>query len=277
MGRQRPFLSIWRFFRWQIESRLFDEVIFEWIAESKLAVSRGMTGATGNIYVGLHEYVDMSFLIHVLRSGDTFVDVGANVGSYTVLAAAACEANVISIEPDSQAQLALNRNIEINAIAGRVRVVSTAVGEHVGHVDFTVGLDTTNQVIDVTNPKRKLSRETRTVTLTPLDDVVGKEQPQLLKIDIEGYELCAFKGANRTLSSERLFAIISEGCGEAEVELLSSYGFRRLYYNPHSRKLVESAEGYQSQNAIFVKEKRILEVISRVESAGGFVFEDSAY
>ena len=45
----------------------------------------GMTGATGNVYCGLHEFEDMALVLHALRPRDLFVDVGANVGSYTVL------------------------------------------------------------------------------------------------------------------------------------------------------------------------------------------------
>jgi hypothetical protein len=46
----------------------------------------GMTGATQNIYVGLQEFVDIMLTLHFLRKGDLFLDMGANVGSYTILA-----------------------------------------------------------------------------------------------------------------------------------------------------------------------------------------------
>ena len=73
-----------RFAHWQITARLNDEVIIPWIEGTRLAVKRGMTGATGNIYTGLHDFPEMAFLLHFLRPGDLFYDVGANVGSYTV-------------------------------------------------------------------------------------------------------------------------------------------------------------------------------------------------
>ena len=60
------------------ESRIFD-----WIEGSKLAARNGMTGATGNIYCGLHEFVDMAFLLHLLRPSDLFVDVGAGFLQFT--------------------------------------------------------------------------------------------------------------------------------------------------------------------------------------------------
>jgi hypothetical protein len=68
----------------QIASRFQDEVIVHWIGGTRSA-RRGMTGLTGNIYAGLHEFADMAFLLHFLRPSDVFADVGANVGSYTNL------------------------------------------------------------------------------------------------------------------------------------------------------------------------------------------------
>ena len=80
-----PAGAFWRYGRWQIESRLRPEVEVDWIEGTKLVARNGMTGATGNIYCGLHEFADMAFVIQMLRPGDLFVDIGANIGSYTVL------------------------------------------------------------------------------------------------------------------------------------------------------------------------------------------------
>ena len=93
-------LAIANWLRWQISSSILKmPVIFPWIGQSKLVSERGMTGATGNIYAGLHEFVDMAFCLHLLRSGDLFVDVGANIGSYTVLASKVAGANSVTLEP----------------------------------------------------------------------------------------------------------------------------------------------------------------------------------
>src|SRR5262245_33485687 len=85
---------------WQLRSRLQREVVVPWIADKKLVVRRGMTGATGNVYVGLHEFTDMMFLLHFLRAGDLFLDIGANVGTYTVLASGVSKASTRAFEPD---------------------------------------------------------------------------------------------------------------------------------------------------------------------------------
>ena len=53
-----------------------------------------MIGATGNLFCGLHEIEDMGFVLHFLRSDDIFLDVGVNVGTYTVLAAGVAGSSV---------------------------------------------------------------------------------------------------------------------------------------------------------------------------------------
>jgi hypothetical protein len=81
-----PIKAWQRWLSWQIKSRLRDEVIVPWIGGQLLAVRRGMTGATGNVYAGLHEFADMMFLLHFLRERDLFRDIGANVGTSRLLA-----------------------------------------------------------------------------------------------------------------------------------------------------------------------------------------------
>src|SRR5262249_44533283 len=126
--------------------RLRREIEVSWIEGAKLVACSGMTGATGNIYCGLHEFADMSFLLHLLRPDDLFVDIGANIGSYTVLSSALCRARSIAVEPDPNTIRWLKRNIEVNAIANRVTVVPAALGASAGVVRFTMGRDTTNRV-----------------------------------------------------------------------------------------------------------------------------------
>jgi hypothetical protein len=114
LNRGRPLSTLARFVTWQIASRLRAEIEFEWIEGAKLIVSRGMTGATGNMYCGLHEFAEMGFLLHLLRPNDLFLDVGTNIGSYTILAASVCRARAIAFEPDPDTVRVLRRNIAIN-------------------------------------------------------------------------------------------------------------------------------------------------------------------
>ena len=86
LNRKKPIAGLLRFVDWQIRSRVQGEVTHPWVGGTKLAVRKGMTGATGNIYCGLHEFPDMAFVLHALKTTDVFLDIGANVGAYTILA-----------------------------------------------------------------------------------------------------------------------------------------------------------------------------------------------
>jgi hypothetical protein len=111
LNRGRPLSALGRFAAWQIASRLRPEIEFEWIEGAKLIVRRGTTGVTGNIYCGLHEFIEMGCLVHLLRPDDLFLDLGANIGSYTVLAAGVCRARAIDI-PDAAAPTLIELDVE---------------------------------------------------------------------------------------------------------------------------------------------------------------------
>ena len=250
LSSQRPLNAYWRYVRWQIESRLRDEVVFNWIDGSKLVARNGMTGATGNIYCGLHEFADMAFLLHLLRPGDVFVDAGANIGSYMTLASAVCGARTIAIEPDPEAVGAIKKNIAINKIGDLVTVAECAVGATKGTAQFTIGHDTTNRVASMGDGP------TREVQVLALDDIIGMAQPTLMKLDVEGYEPQVFAGAQRTLEKPSLSAIITETEDVHIRDLLARHGFVRALYAPLTRALMlvdgeERSAG--SNNSLFVR------------------------
>lgn len=62
LSRNRKSNAIKRFVAWQVGSRLVPgPVAINFVNNARLLVSPGMTGATGNIYTGLHEFEDMAF------------------------------------------------------------------------------------------------------------------------------------------------------------------------------------------------------------------------
>lgn len=257
LTRDRPMSAIGRFVRWQIESRLKEEVEFEWIEGSKLIVRNGMTGATGNIYCGLHEFADMAFLLHFLRQGDLFVDVGANIGSYAVLASAVCGAETIAIEPDPVTMGWLKKNIAANSIGEAVTTVEAAVGREAGEVSFTVGLDTVNQVASARH------QNTRKVRVVRLDDLLAGRSPAFIKLDVEGYEAEVIRGASETLKNPSLLAIETESRDEEVLSKLRGEGFVEYGYDPFSRRVSECSG--QASNALFLRGEDV--VARRLSSA----------
>lgn len=261
--------AIFRYLRWQINCRLNPfPIIYKYTEKSKLIVSKGMTGATGNLICGLHEYNDMFFLLHFLRQNDLFIDIGANIGSYTILASGHVEAMTISLEPVPSTFEHLTNNININRIQDRVRALNIALGSTSGKISFTKSLDTMNHV--ATN----LDKDTIDVSVLTLDEILKEERiPALIKIDVEGFETEVINGAKDTLLENELKAIIIElnGCGERygydETKIhntLIKNGFDPYFYEPIQRHLTK-IESFGKLNTIYLRDFEF--VCKRVENA----------
>ena len=247
LTRDAP-LSAWaRFVGWQLKSRVGGEIIVPWIEGQRLAVRRGMRGVTGNIYVGLHEFADMMLPLHFLREGDLFLDIGANVGSYTVLAAGVRRAQVWAFEPDPGTARALRRNIELNGLGTRVLVHELALGEVDGEAAFTTGLDTINRVTT------EAGSATRRVVMRKLDTLIGDALPVMIKMDIEGHEEPAIRGAMGVLGRPSLKVIEIETVSAEIEQTFVAHGFSRYRYDPFTRSLTASAEKGAS-NTVFVRD-----------------------
>lgn len=95
--RHLPFL---RFLRLQIMFALGEaNICLPWFTGLWLPICKGDSGLTGNYYLGLHEFRDMAFTAQLLKPGDLFVDIGANIGSYSFIASGLCKAQSIAFEP----------------------------------------------------------------------------------------------------------------------------------------------------------------------------------
>lgn len=260
-SRNRP-RAIGRFLGWQFRQSLRrrpEKLTF--VEDSVLVVEKGMVGATGNIYTGLVEFDDMSFLLHILQPGDTFVDIGANVGAYTILAAKNAGANVISFEPIPSTFEKLQRNVDANRVQEKVDLRRYGVGDKAGTLRFTITMDAVNHVLrdhEVSN-----GPETVEVPVGTLDELLKDQQPALIKIDVEGFEWPVLNGAGSILASHSLKALIIELNGSGRIygydedkihELLLSHGFIPYSYEPFSRQLKVEPGYYGHNNTIYLKD-----------------------
>lgn len=260
-----------RFLRWQIAARLLPVPHFmPFVGDTVLVTERGMTGATGNWYCGLHEEADMGFVLHVLRPDDLFVDIGANVGSYTVLASGGAGARTVAFEPVPSTHAKLARNVAVNDLGDRVKAHNLGLGARDEVLRFTAGRDTANHVVTGGS-----DAPTVEVRVRRLDDVLEGEVPQVIKLDVEGWEAQVLQGMPATLADPALAAIITEtndsaarydGSGNDQVSgIMQAHGFSAHSYDPLSRKLLP---GGTNRNTIFVRDKDFLQ--ARIEGAPRF-------
>ena len=275
LNRAQKASALWRFAKWQISSRLAPgAVVFDWINGSRFLVKNGETGLTGNIYTGLHEFPDMAYLLHVLRREDLFIDVGANVGSYTLLACAAVGARGYAFEPVPLTHSRLVDNLRLNYLEARVQHPNVGVGSSAGQLVFTSDEDTVNHALSdgesCANPV--------TVDVITLDSALAHESPSLMKIDVEGFEKPVILGGEKTLSNASLHSVIMElngsggryGIDESTIlEMMFDHGFAAYSYEPFQRLLVNlKGKNLDSGNTLFIRDRAYVE--ERVRTASKF-------
>jgi len=259
LGSRHKLRAINNWLAWQVRSRMLTGPhAIPFVGQTRLLVKRGMHGATGNIYCGLHEFADMAFVLHFLRPDDLFVDIGANIGSYSVIAAGVCGARTTAIEPVPATADALAANIALNDLGRLVTVQRCAVGESRGTVRLSTALDCMNHVLNIgeAEPAQEIPQIT-------LDELLDGARPSLLKIDVEGYEYAVLRGARDTLGAPELQAVIVEAngsgkrYGHADEEvfgLLTAEGFSQYHYNAFTRTLSAADQGGRIEgNALFLR------------------------
>jgi FkbM family methyltransferase len=276
LNRGRRANSLLRFIRWQLGSRLVSgPVAVPFVDSTRLLLSRGQAGATGNIYTGLHDLPEMAFILHLLRPDDLFVDVGANVGAYTLLAAGACGARAVAFEPASVAFDTLRASLRLNGIDDRVDARQSAVGDKEGELLFTSGLDAMNHVA-VAGEEGAVTN----VRVTTLDHALAGLEPYCIKIDVEGFEARVISGAARTISRHSLQAIVMEtGAGgryaTSDRDLhdhLVANGFGAFIYDPFTRILRSLPERNHYGNTIYLRD--YTSAAARVKTARTFLLAD---
>ena len=133
-----------------------------------------------------------------LRDG-LFVNVGANVGLYAVIAARNGN-KVIAVEPSPKTFKCLSETVAVNGLGERVRLVNAAAWRENGRLKFYEAADATVSHVEGgrdDDPNINLVRRV-TVEAVTLDSLL-KEKPSLVVIDVEGVDEEVLRGATRII------------------------------------------------------------------------------
>ncbi len=271
LNRGQKWKAIKRFFAWQINTKLNPyPVIYPFAAKSRLFMKKGLTGATGNLYCGLHEFNDMMFLLHYLREADLFIDIGANVGSYTVLGASEVGAKTVCIEPIPKTFQILKENLELNKITSIVTALNIGLGSRKDQLRFTQSFDTINHVASAEE------KDSITVDVERFDEIFDLTTNTLIKIDVEGFETEVLEGMSKSITNQNLQAIIIElngsgkryGYDESKIHAkLLSNGFAAYTYSPFERTLT-AINNHGTHNTIYIRNIDVVK--ERISSAKKF-------
>jgi FkbM family methyltransferase len=147
-----------------------------------------------------YESEQLEYLLERIRyyNCTTFVDVGANIGFYSVHVASETSVSCLSaFEPDPRNFDQLRANLFLNALSTRVEAYRVAVSNHTGKITFEAFSDTSTGQSHVTQ-----SGAGTEVDAVRLDDALALEGAKLaIKIDIEGHEVVAVDGMRALLAA----------------------------------------------------------------------------
>lgn len=238
---------LWFFYRLLARLRL---------AVSPEAIHTTPTGA--RFYINRHSYVErliesggfeqarVAYLCELLVPGDVFLDIGANIGFFTVLAAR-CGASVRAFEPDPLNYQRLLRNVKLNGFsAAQVEAHPWALGRESGEVLLHRPLTDNygrSSIIAQESP------DGMPVPLRRLDDLLRSfDSRYVVKVDVEGAELQVLEGATGVLDRMKpgswWLVEVHRGAGvevEAVAGLFTRHGYRVSFLDDATGKVVLAA------------------------------------
>jgi FkbM family methyltransferase len=182
----------------------------------------------------------MSFTLHFLRPGDVVLDVGANVGSYALLAASR-GATVLAFEPNPHARRFIHRSLVSNGLSAQVLPYAAGAAAERLRMNFAAGA------------AARIGEGTDLVDVVTLDSQAPADVT-LLKIDVEGHEAAVLEGGARTLRAAA--AAIVETWGEHGLHAtIEAAGLKPVTYDPSTRALAPLRPGGERQQSVlFVRD-----------------------
>lgn len=169
---------------------------------------------------GVYEAATTNLLTQVLKPGDTFVDVGAHVGFFSMMAAALVgpAGRVVAFEPNAENYASLRNNLSLNGYA-HVICVNSAVGDRDGEAVFFENLDNDgghalwDPGLHPFNELSKARQQARRLPITTLDTALsglGVQSVKAVKIDTEGAEVQVLNGGARCLAAPGIELLVCE-------------------------------------------------------------------
>ena len=171
----------------------------------------------------------ISFLLNEIRSSDTVMDVGANIGTHSILFSKKCgfSGKVFSVEPNTLAVSKLKENIKLNNLSN-IQIFSVALGETNKQELLSVG--------EVRLGKSRIGSnslyEKAKIDVVMGDKLISENSlqiPNVIKIDVEGYEREVLLGLDKTLENPNCRVVMVEFNSLGAGDFIEKKGFKIIY------------------------------------------------
>ena len=223
-----------------------------------------------SLYKGDFEYQEVQFLNSFLKPNDVFVDIGANIGYFSIIASKRVASNgkVYSFEPTVKTYERLEESLKLNH-CDNVQTHQVALSDKCEQREFTSSTDGFDAYNSLESPSQGASFS-KNIVQTQTFDFFQKENniptPTLIKIDVEGWEIPVIQGMKEMLEKKDAPILIVEftednaqlsGFTCADLfDLISSFGYSLYKYNWVRNELVkqQKKEYYSYTNLIAMKD-----------------------
>jgi FkbM family methyltransferase len=254
--------AFFRFSWWQLRKRLSRNPAIVRVGKNRrFKVVTDSPFSSVVVYSGLPEWDEMRFLQRVLRPTDGFLDIGANVGFYTVLASTiVTQGPLLAFEANPRNQSVLREQVKLNQLAN-VEVFAVALGNSTGELSFFNSGRDGGSIACESDP----STNRITVPCSRLDDCLsGRHLPDYVvaKMDVEGCEALILEGAAETMQSGRIAVWLFElndlalrkhgASGEKLLDLFAKHGYAIHYWNEENQRLGKRGDGDDSDRANYL-------------------------
>jgi FkbM family methyltransferase len=268
-----PWDAVWRHTLWQGRKilNLFPTNIHREKFDVRVA-NRAVANGTGALInaMGYYDPNNMYFLEEIFRHElcKSFYDVGANIGIYSlIVASSALQTSVYAFEPHPVTFSLLQENIALNGLQERIRAFPIALGKTKGEVEFTdIPGSSTNRVIINGNLS---TSPTTTVEMYTGDSLIQQlgGSPDVVKIDVEGFENQVLWGFEHTLPFVNLLLVESQNLAETTKILAGEFNFSGPYKMDFRAKRLAHSASPPWEDWIFVQPN----FLSRLAEAGYYV------
>jgi FkbM family methyltransferase len=185
---------------------------------------------------GEYGEIEWHLLQQLIRTGNTVVEVGANIGTHTVPMAKAVgvSGRVIAVEPQRVIHQYLCANVAFNSLPN-VETYHAGCGERVGIMAVPLVNYHASQRNNFGGISLVPEGNGEPVSIRPLDDIVGTRPVQLIKIDVEGMEAEVLRGAKKTIRKHRPFLYVEndrQDKSEDLIKLIHHYQYRAFWHLP---------------------------------------------
>jgi FkbM family methyltransferase len=214
-----------------------------------------------------------SLFVELIKKVSVFIDVGANIGYYSILG---CKANdrlkVYAFEPSTGAMIYMCENLKINNLMDRVVVEPKALSDVTGEIEFFELRNLKFPTIynlsgehNIGTKKERLSKKSIVESIT-LDEYISSNDVQgigLIKLDTEGAEALILQGASKTILRDRPIIICETLFNKIEGELekiIRAYDYSFYNHTSHGLQKVESITRNEDdgiRNCFFVPGEKV--------------------